>query len=187
MSRIRCFIAVPTPIPIIERITALMTDLRSVPSDVKWEHTEKLHITLKFLGSMEESYLELLENELKEKVQVISQFDYKYEGIGAFPNLHLPRVYWVGTSDNRALIQLNESVEQVTRSFSVASDDRPFHPHVTIGRVKGSRGINLLTARVKSVTFEPVAARCSEILMMKSDLEATGSRYSILSRIPLNL
>jgi hypothetical protein len=53
--------------------------------------------------------------------------------------------------------------------------------------VKGSRGINLLTARVKSVTFEPVAARCSEILMMKSDLEATGSRYSILSRIPLNL
>jgi 2'-5' RNA ligase len=187
MSRIRCFIAVPTPPTIIERITALMTDLRSVPSDVKWEHAEKLHITLKFIGAIEEPDLELLVGMLKEKVRAIPQFDYKYEGIGAFPNLHHPRVYWVGTSDNRSLIQLSESVEQVARSFSVANDDRPFHPHVTIGRVKGSRGINLLTARVKSVTFEPVAARCSEILMMKSDLEATGSRYSILSRIPLNL
>lgn len=187
MSRIRCFAAVPTPLTIIERITALMTDFRSVSSDVKWEPTEKLHITLKFLGSIEESHLQPLVDLLKQKMQAVSQFEYKYEGIGAFPNLHHPRVYWIGTSENHALIRLHGTVEQVSRSFSVANDDKPFHPHVTIGRVKGLRGINLLTARVKSVTFEPVAARCSEILMMRSDLEPTGSRYSVLSRIPLNL
>ncbi len=187
MSRIRSFVAVPTPPMIIERIMALMTDLRSVPSDVKWEHAEKLHITLKFLGSMEESDLQSFSALLSEKARTISPFEYAYEGIGAFPNLEHPRVYWVGTSDARALIGLNGIVEQLARRFSVAQDDRPFHPHVTIGRAKGSRGINLLTARVKSLTFEPVAAHCSEILLMKSDLEPTGSRYSVLSRIPFIL
>ncbi|HLA68316.1 MAG TPA: RNA 2',3'-cyclic phosphodiesterase [Bacteroidota bacterium] len=187
MPRIRCFVAVETPSEVLQRIAALIADLQSVSSDVKWEHTEKLHITVKFLGTMNESDVHVLIRVLKEKIRMFSRFDYKYEGIGAFPDLERPRVYWIGTSKNHSLVQLHTSVEEVTQSLSVANDDRPFHPHVTIGRVKDLRGINLLTARVKTLTFEPVDARCSDVLIMKSDLHPTGSRYSILSRIPLNL
>ena len=187
MPRIRCFVAVETPSEVLQRIAALIADLQSVSSDVKWEHTEKLHITVKFLGTMNESDVHVLIRVLKEKIRMFSRFDYKYEGIGAFPDLERPRVYWIGTSKNLALVQLHRDVEEVTRTFSIADDERPFHPHVTIGRVKGSRGINLLTASAKTLTFEPVVAHCSEILLMKSDLHPTGSRYSVLSRIPLNL
>jgi 2'-5' RNA ligase len=187
MSRIRSFIAVPTPPPVLQRIAGLITNLQSVSSHVKWERAEKLHITLKFLGSIEESDIQRLIRALGEKLRTLSPFDYAYEGVGAFPDLNHPRVYWVGTSKNLALVQLHTMVEEVTRTFSVANDDRPFHPHVTIGRVKDSQGINLLTARVKTLTFEPVDARCSDVLLMKSDLLPTGSRYSVLSRIPLIL
>lgn len=187
MSRIRCFIAVPTPLQVLNRIAEVITDLQSISSDVKWEHTEKLHITLKFLGAIEESDVQVLIRKLHEKAGDISSLDYAYEGIGAFPSLDRPRVYWIGTSKNLALVQLHDQVEQVTRALSIADDERSFHPHVTIGRVKGTRGINLLTARAKTLTFEPSDARCSEILLMKSDLHPAGSRYSVLSRIPLNL
>jgi len=187
MSRIRCFIAVPTPPQVLNRIAEVITNLQSISSDVKWEHTEKLHITLKFLGATEETDVQMLARRLEEKAGRISLFQYAYEGIGAFPSLDRPRVYWIGTSKNLALVQLHRDVEEVTRTFSIADDERPFHPHVTIGRVKGSRGINLLTASAKTLTFEPVVAHCSEILLMKSDLHPTGSRYSVLSHIPLNL
>lgn len=187
MSRIRSFIAVETPPLALQRITELITNLQSVPSDVKWERAEKLHITLKFLGSIEQSDLQALIRGLAEKLRTFPASEYTYEGFGAFPDLNHPRVYWVGTSKNLALVQLHNAVEEVTRTFSVADDDRTFHPHVTIGRVKGSRGINLLTARAKTLTLEPVEARCSHVLLMKSDLLPTGSRYSVLSRIPLIL
>ncbi len=187
MPRIRCFIAVPTPAEVLNRIAEVITNLQSISSDVKWEHTEKLHITLKFLGATEEAKVKLLHRKLEEKAREIPTCEYSYEGVGAFPSLERPRVYWIGTSKNLALVQLHHVVEEITRTLSIADDERTFHPHVTIGRVKGSRGINLLTARVKTLTFEPVVARCSEILLMKSDLHPTGSRYSVLSRIPLNL
>src|SRR5512139_2944222 len=131
MSRIRCFIAVPTPPDVLNRITEVIADLQSIPSDVKWEHAEKLHITLKFLGSVEENDVRLLVAKQAENLRGISSFDYSYEGVGAFPSLEHPRVYWIGTSKNSGLVQLHKMVEEVTHTFSIADDDRTFHPHVT--------------------------------------------------------
>lgn len=187
MSSVRCFVALPTPPDVLRHITSLITTLQSVPSDVKWEHSEKLHITLKFLGNLKQEQIEKLIRGLEVVGKAFSSFEYTYDGVGAFPNLSSPRIFWVGTSPNPSMTQLHKSVEEVARSINVSDENKPFHPHVTIGRAKGFKGINRLTAILKTVTFEPVNARCSALLVLRSDLHPTGSKYSVLARIPFNL
>jgi 2'-5' RNA ligase len=108
-----------------------------------------------------------------------------YEGVGGFPNVERPRVVWIGTRANENLAKLQQLVEQSCVRRGFAREDRQFHAHITLGRVKGNRALDRLTARLKSVTFEPSIARCTEIHMMRSDLKPTGSVYTHLQTIPL--
>ncbi len=187
MSRLRCFIAVPPPPAVIERTAALIRGLQSIPSDVKWEDAEKLHITLKFLGSVEQNKVEVLVDSLEKRCRALPSFEYSYEGIGAFPDFDHPRVFWIGTARNTPFIDLHVRVEEVVRTIAPVDDVKQFHPHLTFGRVKGNRGLHRLTATLKTLTFEPVEARCSEVHLIKSVLSPSGSRYSLLARIPFNL
>jgi 2'-5' RNA ligase len=185
MPSLRSFIALPTPDSVRDRIEILQADLRQLNADVKWESPEKLHITLKFLGNVESQLLEKLIPSLEEIAREQSSFDLTYEGVGAFPNLLAPRVIWVGTAQNESLFSLQNSVEQRCADFGFARENRAFHPHITLGRVKGSLNIQRLTEKLKTITLEPTRTRCTEFLVMRSDLTPSGSVYSVLKSIPL--
>lgn len=185
MPLLRSFIALPTPDSVRNRISSIQADLRQLNADVKWESPEKLHITLKFLGNVETQLLENLIPALEEIARAQSSFDLTYEGIGAFPNLQAPRVVWVGTARNESLLSFQHSVELRCEDFGIARENRAFHPHITLGRVKGSRNIQRLTEKLKTITLEPTRARCTELLVMRSDLTPSGSVYSVLKSIPL--
>jgi 2'-5' RNA ligase len=185
MSKIRCFLALPTTQEVRDAISSLIASYQSVPSDVKWQDVTKLHITLKFLGSVEQQIVAGISEQLADVARYHSAFDIVYEGTGAFPSLHRPNIFWVGTRSNEAMTHLYRDVEVVAQKFGFASEDRPFKPHLTIGRVKGNRNLDRLTAKVKSVTFGPVAGHCAELFVMRSDLQPDTSRYTIVQSIPL--
>ncbi|HEX9615223.1 MAG TPA: RNA 2',3'-cyclic phosphodiesterase [Bacteroidota bacterium] len=187
MSKIRCFLALPTSDEVQTAITSLIASYQSVPSDVKWQDASKLHITLKFLGSVEIEAVKEISVHLEDRARYHSAFDIVYEGTGGFPSQHRPTTLWVGTRSSDAMTRLHRDVEDVVRNFGFTPDERPFRPHITIGRVKGNRNLDRLTAKVKSVTFEPVTARCAEILVMRSDLQSDTSRYTVIQSIPLRL
>lgn len=185
MAKIRSFIALPLSADIQSEIARVQAELMASQADVKWDTSDKFHITLKFLGDIEADQAPLIAGELVKSIGTSPPFDLTFSNLGAFPNAERPRVVWIGTRVIEQVPQLQWKVERVCESFGFAKEDRPFHAHVTLGRVKGSRNLDRLTAKLKSVTFKPLIARCSEIHMMRSELRPTGSVYTLLNSIPL--
>lgn len=186
MAGIRCFVALPTPPAAQSQITALIQNLQSVSSDVKWEAPEKVHLTLRFLGNVEMNLVEELSRQLADRVRYLPAFEMTYDGLGAFPNWTRPRVVWIGIRSGESLDALQRNVEDVVTGLGLKKEEREFHPHVTIGRVKGFRHLDLLTARVKSLTLSPVLTLCNTVLVVKSELHPAGSKYTVIQSIPLS-
>lgn len=185
MPSIRTFLALPASTDIQQQMAAVQSQLKATQADVKWELQDKFHITLKFLGSVEQSNIESLSPAIANAVQSFSTFEITYNSLGAFPNPQNPHVVWIGTKPNQAVLELQSAVEKTCSDFGFQKEERAFHPHITFGRVKGTRNLARLTEAIKTVTFEPMQSRCSEVLLMKSDLRSTGSIYTILKSFPL--
>ena len=183
--KIRCFIALPASPALQQEFSRLQLRLKASEASVRWERPEKFHITLKFLGDTDESLLSSLTSSLNASVQGIQSFTLSFRSVGGFPSSEQPRIVWVGADDHPTLATLHQHVEEVCSTFGVKKDDRMFHPHVTLGRVKGTRNIHRLTEVLKNITFEPLDFRCAEIRTMRSELLPTGSSYTLMSAIPL--
>ncbi|MEK6571693.1 MAG: RNA 2',3'-cyclic phosphodiesterase [Bacteroidota bacterium] len=186
MPGIRSFIAIDTSPEIKDRITEVKEKLRATAADVRWESREKFHITLKFLGNVEDTKLESIAGRLEEALTAFSPFDITYEAIGCFPNQHHPRVIWVGAlNTDGSLRRIQETFEEIAVSFGFQPEERKFHPHITIGRVKGSKNLKALVSELATLTFSTQSSVIEEVLLMKSDLKPTGSVYTVLRRFPL--
>jgi 2'-5' RNA ligase len=186
MQGIRSFIALPTLPQIRQAIAGIQKKLKVTQADVKWELQDKFHITLVFLGNVEQSRIELLSVALGKIVQQFSSSPITYESLGAFPNAHSPRVVWIGIRHNQIILELQAEIARACAGFGIPREDRMFHPHITLGRVKGTRNLDRLTEAIKTITFEPIETYCSEILLMKSDLRPGGSIYTIMKSFPLH-
>ena len=183
---VRSFFALPSTDELRASLTAIVRHLAASGADVRWERDEKFHITLKFLGNVEMVKLEELGGALASELSGIGAFDLVYEGLGAFPSLARPRIVWAGVREHPTLVTLQQTIERVSSALGVGeAEDRPFHPHITLGRVKSERALARLTEALKSVTLQPVSARCSQVLLMRSELHPSGSRYNALKSIPL--
>lgn len=183
MAGVRCFVAIDAGAEVRAAAAALHAS-GSTPG-LRWEDPSKLHITLKFLGNVGLHVLETLSEQLSGTLRYRSSFDIVYEGLGAFPSFERPRIFWLGVRDPQSLIALQREVEAVTHNLGFAEDDRPFHPHITLARIRQHTATHRLTATLKSLTLEPVLTRCSEVLLMKSELRPETSKYTIVQSIPL--
>ncbi len=184
MPTLRAFIALPLPAEIQREFDVIQRHLIETQAEVKWDGPEKFHITLKFLGDIDSSQPPIIAKELENSIGGLRPFDLLFVSLGAFPSIVRPRVVWIGTQQNEHVPAIQGRVERVCESFGFAKEDRPFHAHVTLGRVKGDRNLDRLTAKLKSITFKPLIARCSEIHIIRSELKPTGSVYTLLNSIP---
>ncbi len=187
MPSIRSFISLPLPSDAQATMCDIQQTLKSHNADVQWEAAEKLHMTLKFLGNVDRSLIEELESTLKASLQTVQAFDLVFQSLGCFPSLASPRVIWIGAEMKPELSDLHHRVEDACHRLGFEKENRIFHPHVTLGRVKGSRNIRRLTESLKSLTLVPLHVRCREVQMMRSELHPTGSTYTLLKSIPLQL
>jgi 2'-5' RNA ligase len=185
MPNIRCFLAVPADPKVRAAVVALSSGVQSSASGIRWEDPMKLHLTLKFLGSVDPGILTKLSDDIASLISYHSSFDMIYEGVGAFPSVDRPKILWVGVRGDEQMIHLQRDIEHVAKKFGFAEDDKPFHPHITIARVKRSDTSHRLTAILKSLTFEPISGRCTEVLVMRSEPGPDSSRYTVLHTIPL--
>ncbi len=183
IASVRTFIALPTSIETHRSMADIQSQLKAAEADVKWESQDKFHITLKFLGNLEQSRIEMLAAKLAASISQRESFDLSYESLGAFPNLQRPRVVWIGAESSPAVLDLQAVVDQVCSDLGFPKESRSFHPHITLGRVKGTRNLVRLTEAIKNTTFDPIPSRCAEVVLMKSDLHPRGSSYTILKSI----
>jgi len=185
--KIRTFIAVDVPEDIKEKIYDLEKELiKSGGEGVKWEGKEKFHITLKFLGDVNEDAIDSIYEVLSEKLNGFGKFHVIYKGVGCFPEIKRPRVIWVGCEDPTGkLFELQKIVEEKMNELGFEKEDKDYHPHITLGRVKNPKNISNLIKKIESINFEAGTGEIAEVLIMKSDLKPTGSVYTVLRKIKL--
>jgi 2'-5' RNA ligase len=184
---IRSFLAIELPKPILRKIEEVQGDLRSTHAEVRWINPEKIHLTLKFFGNIEESRIDSIFKSIEEPMRKTLPFPLKVKGVGAFPNLKNPRVIWMGLVEGReVLISFQEQIEIQLKKIGFQVEDRPFHPHLTLGRMKSNRGKEELVRRMEKHKEEEFGDfQVERVVLFKSDLRPTGPIYTLLKEMKL--
>ncbi len=155
---------------------------------MKWVEPRGIHLTLKFLGSVEEAKVPALVQALPRACEGLDPFEVALSGLGVFPNPSRPRVAWVGLSGGvETLLRLQEGVEKVLSPFGFPREERSFTPHLTIARLR--EGVAPDEARAFGQAFlraspESVSFKVEGISLMKSQLTPSGAIYTRLAFIP---
>ena len=156
---------------------------------VRWVPAENIHLTLKFLGDVSLSNLELLKEMLLAEVREHTPFEFSVGGLGAFPNSTRPRVLWVGVQAPPELSTLQNNIEARMERIGYAREERPFSPHLTLGRVSRAataREIHPLGETLKATKVGFLGAVYAEsVCLFKSDLRPQGAVYTRLLAAPL--
>ncbi|MFI5252093.1 MAG: RNA 2',3'-cyclic phosphodiesterase [Bacteroidota bacterium] len=186
MELLRTFVALETPEIERKRFSAIQSRLKESDADVKWEPENKFHVTVKFLGDTDEGKLPKINSIIQSVSTSSAPFSLVFDSVGFFPNWQKPRVVWIGCSvhDNVAShikTQLDKSL--VPLGFEM--ENKPFHPHITLGRIKGENGLKHLLSIAENLTFEPSTILMNELILMKSVLRPEGSEYFILKNFSL--
>ena len=182
----RTFIAIAVPEPVEHKLTWLQAELAPEIAGCHWTSTRPFHITLAFLGDVPDSDLNEICQTVTASTVSLDRFEVEVRGLGAFPNASRPRVIWAGvTATNiNALNELHQSVIGSLERIGHRPDDRRFHPHVTLGRIKHSRhGNRRVPALIDQwAGWSAGAFVVTEVLIMASTLGRAGPRYEVLGR-----
>ncbi|MFO7767655.1 MAG: RNA 2',3'-cyclic phosphodiesterase [bacterium] len=140
---IRIFVAVPVPLEVTRPLAEFAGEVGPGAGRIKWVDPGSMHLTLFFLGDVEEERVPAIGEALGRAAGEVAPFTVRLDRVGAFPNLERPRVLWVGVSEGSGNLQdLKEAVDRVLEPLGFEPDRRTFHPHLTLGRIKapGRRG-----------------------------------------------
>jgi 2'-5' RNA ligase len=191
MSLVRVFIAVEIPPDIRQAIEENTARLRSLldANLVRWTPTSNIHLTLKFLGDVSPATIEMLAQMLAQEASQYTGFEMQFGGLGTFPSPRRPRVIWIGIQAPAALEALRRGIETATAKMGYPTENRPFSPHLTIGRVKQTAGpadaqkirVALEGTKIGALGTGKVQA----VHLFKSDLQPSGSVYTRLFSAPL--
>jgi 2'-5' RNA ligase len=186
----RIFIAVDIPDEARRIIAAYIEDLRRrfPNARVGWERPEKFHLTLKFIGQIDDKTLEELCRAVGEAVIRTNRFEAILGGTGLFPSTKNPRVLWIGLSgDDGEIASLAKVIDGVCEQFGIETEKRKFHPHLTIGRIKDPSGARELGEF--HLNQNPIAEqlKVTDVVVYESKLSPAGSSYFRLAVYPLEV
>lgn len=199
---IRAFLAVELGEDLRKQITQVQQDLkqrlsREASKDVRisWVQPTSIHLTIKFLGDIDEQIVSLMHEAIEQAVKNHLVIHIPLERLGAFPRPQQPRVLWVGASeqweqgeDAERLAALHRAVEACCVTLGFAPEGRPLSPHLTLARIKeGERHVGQALAKSgvmdRSISLESLTA--GSVVLMKSELRPTGSVYTKLWEVRL--
>lgn len=182
----RTFIALDLDPAIKTALRSLIQELKKSGTAVKWVGTEGMHLTLKFLGEISPDQVGIVQEGLRNAASHVSFFPVVVSGTGCFPNVSKPRVIWAGIEKSDALLELQKYVEKEMGSRGFPRENRPFHAHLTLGRVKGLTNIRSVIAEVEkyqeAVFGEMVVRRMT---FFQSVLRPEGAEYRVISEFDL--
>ena len=195
---IRAFIAIELPDGLLKKIAELQ---KIIKKDVKgsrtvsWPRAHGIHLTLKFLGDVEESRVEEIYGALKKATAGFGPMRLKagggkegggVGGVGGFPNLKNPRVLWVGLDGPEEFLKLQRSVEEAMQRLGFEKEERPFKPHLTLCRIKSPEDARILGHNIEKLKdFIDMDFEAGHLVLFKSVLSPKGALYTALKRIDL--
>jgi 2'-5' RNA ligase len=175
---LRSFIAIELPESTVNLLVKLQQEFKKCGADVRWIKPGSVHLTLKFLGNINENNVDEIVELLRRVSKKYEAFNLTLSGIGVFPNNRSPRVLWVGIDINDSLTRLQNDIEKEISLFGFEKEKRKFTPHLTLGRFKSSREKGALMDKIDLYhdnRFSSIYVR--SVLLMRSDLGQTGAKY----------
>jgi len=186
MTVLRAFIAIDLPDELKETLQQVshtfQQHLSGLP--VRWVPSINMHLSLKFLGDVSETNVETINEIIRTAANSYHAFEISIGGVGVFPNMHRPRVIWVGVEAPEEMISLQRRIETETTRMGYPSEDREYAPHLTLGRVSRNANAAEIKAVSKKLLNEKLgflgAARVNQIHLFRSQLQPGGPKYTKL-------
>jgi 2'-5' RNA ligase len=167
----RLFIAIPLP----QDVKQKLLDLQQPINGIRWQSQEQMHLTIKFVGEVDQATA----GELRDELHTITHphFAMTIAGIGYFPKGKQPKVLWAGIKENASLQELHKKVEHCCDKNGIAPENRPYKPHVTIGRTKNTPKQAVTSYINQHEPFVLPDIQVSEFALYESKLHPDGARH----------
>jgi len=180
---VRTFIAIEIPNTVISKIRELQDAIKAYGFKIRWVRAENIHLTLKFLGDVEEIKINEIAKAVSKTAEEHSPISLKAKGIGVFPGIKRPRVLWVGLAGQlEALVKLQKTLDENLIVLDFSREKRAFKGHLTMGRIKDRIDVKKLgDALMAFRRFESETFTAGQIILYKSDLTPSGAVYTKLS------
>lgn len=214
MHTFRTFIAIEIPAETRRQIGAYVEQLRARFPDVRasWSREDNLHLTLQFPGDVEVSRIEALSEACVSAAHQVAPFELLISGGGTFPPQGKAEVLWIGvryagvppaaspepspsamsakreaipTAGEDPLLSLQAAIEDACAAVGFAREARPYHPHLTIARIREAKESRDLAQHHRQTDFAAKAFVVSEVVLFRSELSSKGSTHTPLSRCSL--
>lgn len=183
----RAFIALEISEDIRNALEQIESHLKYAGADVKWVRPGLIHLTLKFLGEIADKKIEDVESALDGAARSAKPFEMTLKDIGAFPGIERPRVIWVGLDKGAAeAAELARRIENSLSDIGFPKAEKPFSPHLTIGRVRSPLNADKLIEKILSASSvadlrsTDSSRKVTSVILFQSTLTPQGPVYTKL-------
>jgi 2'-5' RNA ligase len=188
MPRTRTFIGIDVSEGIRDSAVAFQEALANTGAQVKWASPESMHVTLLFLGDVDDRELHAICRAVQDVAAREPPFQLRVSGVGAFPNTRRPKIVWGGVTEGaEALQRLYDDLE--TRMLDLGcyrKEERGYTPHLTLGRVRGESDGHILASELaKRTAWEGGRTMVEEVLVYSSEMDRDGPVYTVIGRAEL--
>lgn len=180
---IRLFVALKIPVEIKNKLIQICKGLTQTPELFKWEFPEKIHLTLKFIGEVEEELVSSIAKEIS-FVEKYNAFNFNVTKFGFFYYRDEPKILWAGLKTDESIPKLVKELNERLSIFSIPIEKRIFKPHLTMLRIKRNPGAEFISS-FKKYSFKNMNFHSDEITLIKSELFKTGARYKEINKYNL--
>ena len=184
---IRVFLAIELSSGVREKLFSIQQQLKTTLPPINWVRPESIHLTLKFLGYVEPSVVSQLLSALEPIGEKHEPFSVDVQGLGVFPQVKHPRIFWVGlTGNTQALQDLEFEIEAALEPLGFPPEEKTYHPHLTLARIKREN------AKIGSALMESGVLESDQYLgtltidrftLFQSDLDSSGATYTPLGTV----
>ncbi|MFA5362234.1 MAG: RNA 2',3'-cyclic phosphodiesterase [Candidatus Omnitrophota bacterium] len=187
----RTFIAIELPEEVKEYLRRLQGKLKKPGADVKWVTPGNIHLTLKFLGEIDENTVQAVENIIEKTARTKRSFIVHVSSLGGFPGLTSPRVIWIGIDKGDTEVkEIAQDLEKSLEEIGIPPENREFSSHITIGRIRSKLNraglAQALTDFKNAPQTENIEFPVKKITLFKSTLTPQGPIYEIVKESSLN-
>ncbi len=183
----RAFIAIELPDSVRVPLGELVSRLKKTGVRASWVCSDRMHLTLRFLGDVTEGHVAALSESMSEACHDASAFSLACEVLGAFPNLRKPGVVWAGIAPLEPdLARIQSAADHSAVACGLSPETKRFHPHITLARIKDPRNASALARAVElEGDFAAGAFAVPHVSLFSSELTPRGPVYTRIREFPL--
>jgi 2'-5' RNA ligase len=183
----RVFVGIDISRKFSQLIPMLKTTVGESEGDIKWISGKNLHLTLSFLGNIDDTKIDSLISNLQE-VKKLPEFTLSVNGTGTFPDSEKPKVFWLGIEEGYDELSDTQSiVDELSFEYKETQREEKFVPHITIGRIHpAKKNTKFDVTTFLNAVYSPIEIPINIVNLYESCLTPAGPRYKILAEFPLS-